>query len=126
MIRVIGCTRCTPYLADKDLWMRPEARPSTREKYWSYVLCYVDNVLVIHHDAMRVLNIIGKFFKMKDDANKGELDMYLGVKLRKIKMSNGVEAWTLSPSKYVQETVRNCKKYVNANVEHTLTYTRMF
>ena len=85
--------------------MKAEVKPITGEKYWSYVLCYVDDVLVIHHDSMSILNRIGKFFKLKDDENNGEPDMYLGAKLRKTTLDNGVETWTLSPNKYVQEAV---------------------
>jgi hypothetical protein len=113
MMRVLGYRPC---MADQDLWMKPEIKPVTNEKYWSYVLCYVDDVLVVAHDAATVLDRIGKFFKLKPDPNKGDPDMYLGAKLRKTVMPNGVEAWTLSPSKYVQEAVRNCKKFVDANL----------
>ena len=34
-------------------------------------------------------------------------DIYLGAKLRKVTLDNGVEAWGHSPSKYVQEADRN-------------------
>jgi hypothetical protein len=74
MIHVIGCVPC---MVDQDLWMKPEVRPLTSENYWSYVLCYVDDFLVKHHAAMSVLNRIGKLFKLKDDPNNGNPDMYL-------------------------------------------------
>ena len=70
--------------------MNPEVKQITGEKYWSYVLFYVDNVLVIHHDAMSVLDRIGKFLKLKDDKNNGDPDMYLGAKLR----NNSTETWS--------------------------------
>ena len=76
-------------MADQDLWMKSEVKPITGEKYWSYVLCYVDNVLVIHHDSRSVLNRIGEFFKLKDDPNNGKPDMYLGAKLRQTTLNNG-------------------------------------
>ena len=41
--------------------------------------------------------------------------MYLGAKIRKIKMPSGVYAWGISPSKYVQEAVRNCEDYLKKN-----------
>ena len=41
----------------------------------------------------------------------GDPDLYLGAKLRQHTLENGVLAWTLSPSKYVQEAVRNVKEY---------------
>ena len=75
-------------------------------------------------DVTSVLNRIGKIFRLKDDPNKGKPDMYIGTKLRKQMMSNRVEAWTLSPSKYVQEAVINCKKCIDANLlKHPMTKT---
>ena len=40
-----------PCLADLDLWYNHVARPDGSE-YYSYILVYEDNILVIHHDAM--------------------------------------------------------------------------
>jgi hypothetical protein len=37
----------------------------------------------------------------------GDPDFCLGAKLKKLIVPNIVEAWTLSPSKYVQEAVLN-------------------
>ena len=37
----------------------------------------------------------------------GDPDVYLGNKLRRVRLSNGVYAWANSSSKYVQELVRN-------------------
>ncbi len=45
----------TPCLADPDLWMPAEVRPSNGVEYYAYVLLYVDYVLVVHHDAADVL-----------------------------------------------------------------------
>ena len=42
----------------------------------------------------------------------GDPDIYLGAKLRKVTLENGVEAWPMSPSKYVQEEVKNAKNYL--------------
>ena len=42
----------------------------------------------------------------------------MGAKLRKVTLLNGVEAWSLSPSKYVQDAVSNVKKYLEAEMPH--------
>ena len=42
--------------ADPDLWMKAEYRPEDELKYYSYILCYVDDILCIHHDLKDVLN----------------------------------------------------------------------
>ena len=51
----------TPCLADPDLWMRPEVHPPDGVSYYAYVLLYIDDVLVIHHDATDVLLHLHKF-----------------------------------------------------------------
>ena len=44
----MGYTSCR---GANDLWMKPEIDPDG-DKYYSYIVCYVDDVLVVHHDAM--------------------------------------------------------------------------
>ncbi len=70
----------------------------------------MDDCLCIHHSAEDELNKIDKFFKMKP-GSIGDPDLYLGAKVKTMKMPNGVEAWALSASKYVQDAVKNCEKW---------------
>ena len=44
----------TPCRGDNDLWMKPEMDPNGDE-YYSNILCYVDDVLVVQNDAMTTL-----------------------------------------------------------------------
>ena len=37
-------------------------------------------------------------------------------KLKKVYMDNDVWCWSIIPSKYVQETVRNCRNYLKENL----------
>jgi len=98
-------------LADPDLWLKAEINPANNHKYYAYILLYVDDVLCIHHDGEKTINIIDRYFKMKD-GSIGDPDMYLGAKLRKTRLPNGVEAWATSPSKYVNEAVKNVESYL--------------
>ena len=50
-MRNLGYKSCP---ADHDLWIKP-AVDNDGDKYYSYILCYVDDILVIHHDAMPVM-----------------------------------------------------------------------
>ena len=109
-MRHIGYVSC---LADPDLWMKPEV-DADGDKYYSYILCYVDDVLIADHDAMKVMNKIDKYFQLKPES-VGDPDMYLGAKLRCHETANGVMAWTLSPSKYVREAVNNCVTHLKEN-----------
>ena len=100
-----------PCLADPDLWMMAMVRPSDGSEYYAYVLVYVDDVMVIHHDAEAVLLRIDKYFKMKP-GSIGDPDVYLGATIKKMRLANGVEAWASSPSKYVRASVDTVTKYL--------------
>ena len=95
-----------PCLADPDLWYRPCQRPDDNFEYQAYVLLYVDDVLVIHHDPQSVLDKLGHYFQLKPHPTY-DPDYYLGVKLRDTVLTTGVHAWGLSSSKYVQTIVEN-------------------
>ena len=107
-MRTLGYKPCK---ADGDLWYKPETRPDDGHAYYSYVLLYVDDCLCIHHDAVGAIKKIDKFFKMKD-GSIGDPDVYLGAKLKPTRLNNGVTAWGMSASKYVQEAVANVEKYL--------------
>ena len=64
--------------ADLDLWLKPEIRPEDGEKYYSYILCYVDDILCIHHNAESVWERLHKSFSLKPEF--GKPDLYLGAK----------------------------------------------
>ena len=91
--------------------MKPMVRLSDGFDYYPYTLLYVDVILWTHHDADSVLMKVDKYFRLKPDSVE-EPDMYLGSKLRPTNIENGVWAWALSPSQYVQKSFRNVQKYV--------------
>ena len=66
------------------------------------------NCLCIYHSAEEELNKIDKVFKMKA-GSIGDPDIYLGAKVKQMKMNNGVTAWAISPNQYVNEAVNNCE-----------------
>ena len=41
--------------ADPDLQLKLEIRPEESAQYYSYILCYVDVILCIHHNANTML-----------------------------------------------------------------------
>ena len=60
-----------------------------------------------------MLEWLHKFFPFKP--GYGEPAMYLGVKLCKTGLHNGIWAWVMSPVKYVHEAVRNCIVHLSFN-----------
>lgn len=115
-MRELGYESC---LADRDVWIKPMVRPDDGHKYYAYILLYVDDVLCIHHDAVEALTEIDYFFKMKK-GSIGDPEIYLGAKVLKSTLENGVECWGLSSSKYVQEAVRNVDDYLKKNHDCSL------
>ena len=79
------CMKCLGYQSCKallDLWLKPEIRPKDGVKYYSYLLCYIDDILCIHHNADCMFE-------------------WIGAKLCKSRLHNGVWAWAMSPAKYI-------------------------
>ena len=50
-----------PCLDNSDLWMLANEK-TDNTKYWAYVLLYVDDVMVIHHNALSILERLDKYF----------------------------------------------------------------
>lgn len=100
-----------PCLADPDVWFKEETRPNDGSRYYAYMLLYVDDCLAIHYDAIGALRELDKYFPMKA-GSIGDPKIYLGAKLRPTTLENGVVAWAMSPSKYVQEAVANVQKHL--------------
>ena len=82
----MGYTSCK---ADPDLWYKAETRPGDNFWYYSYILCYVDDILCIHHDAMSVLDQINHYLPLKPTL-VGDPDIYLGAKLKKTHLANNL------------------------------------
>ena len=107
------CMRTLGYLpckADPDLWMKPCTTEDGRD-YYSYVLLYIDDALAIHEDAVSVLREMDKYFKMQP-GSIGDPNVYLGAKLRQVRFQDGVTAWAMSPSKYVQEACQTVEDHL--------------
>ena len=96
-----------PTRADPDVWRRPAVKPDGFE-YYEYILCYVDDLLAISHDAQKVLNSVQDTFKFKDD-KIDKPDVYLGAQLDKMSV-DGFEGWTMSSEKYVKSAIENIEQ----------------
>ena len=97
--------------ADPDVWMRPKIK-ADGGKYWEYVLLYTDDVLIISENGEAVLREeIGKYFVLKEKSI-GPPDIYLGGKMRKLELDNGVKTWAFGSTQYVKAAVNNVKLYL--------------
>ena len=89
-----------PCQADLYIWMR-EATKTDGTDYWEYAILYVDDCLeVSDHGEKMLREDIGKYFKLKEKYI-GPSDVYLGGKMRRVKLENGSKSWAFSSSQYV-------------------------
>jgi len=51
-------------------------------KYWSYILVYSDDLLVIHHDPQRIMDYLASCYTLKDGSVM-EPKVYLGAQVKK-------------------------------------------
>ena len=106
----INFTSCP---ADPDVLIRPAIK-SDGTKCCDDVLLYVDDALVVSENAESILrNELGRYFELKEESI-GPPDHYLGGKVRKVQLENGVNAWAFSSSQYVQTAVKNVEAYLNS------------
>ena len=93
------------------MWMRPAIK-SDGNTYYEYILLYVDDALVVSENAESILrNELRRYFHLKDESI-GPPTIYLGGRVRKVQLENGVLAWSFSLSQYVQSAVKNVEEYV--------------
>jgi len=92
--------------------MPKAVNPSNAAEYWEFMLLYVDDLLCISCNPFDVINKeIGKYWTLKE-SSIGPPKIYLGNRLSKVKLENVVEAWSLSASQYVKESVKNVEDYL--------------
>ena len=71
---------------------------------------YVDDYLSVSEYPTELLEELDKYFPMKP-GSVGPPKLYLGAKVSKIQLPNGVEAYAVSNSQYVQEAVNNVEQH---------------
>jgi hypothetical protein len=109
-MRELGCACCK---TDADVWFKEETRPGDGFECHSCMLCYVDDVLCMHHNAMKQIQRTHKQLPLKEGSAACDPDAHLGAKLlRKVMLENGVKAWSMSPGKHVQEVMKNVENYL--------------
>lgn len=95
---------------DPDVWVRKGIRDNG-QPYYEYMLLYVDDALCCSEHPKETLMELNKYFPLKKDS-MGPPKIYLGGKVSKVQLPNGVTAWAISSSQYIQEAVSNVEKHL--------------
>ena len=94
-------------LADPDLWYKPATKPNG-EKYYSYLLVYVDDILVIDINPSKYMAMLQEAYTVRKETIE-EPKKYLGADISKVFFSDGSHAWTMSSSSYIKAAIKNVK-----------------
>ena len=95
--------------------MKAEYRLEDKLEYYSYIFCYMDNILCMHHDPDDILNKLNEYVPFKP-GSVGSTEMYCSTKLKCMQLHNGIWTWSMSPPKYVQKAARICKEKVTKHL----------
>ena len=105
-------------LADPDIWLRA-ATKGDGERYYEYVLMYVDDILAISGDDESILRDVQGTFKLKNDKIE-EPEYYLGAKLQ-WKPIKDTMCWTITSQDYVRAAVKNVEEAIKGSTRRLPT-----
>ena len=93
--------------ADPDVWFKPATKPNG-EKYYSYLLIYVDDVISVDIDPKKNIDLINQKFTIKK-GSAGPPSIYLGANIQKLPSRTGGDCWGMSCEQYVKDAVKHVK-----------------
>ena len=91
--------------ADDNVYIKPE-KDSNGNEYYSYLIVYVDDVLVIHKDPDKYMNQINRDYRLKDKPEAPK--MYLGADISKYVIHDGddqINCWAMSADSHVKKAL---------------------
>ena len=92
---------------DPDMWYKPKTKPNG-EKYYSYLLIYVDDVISIDINPKENIDLINGRFTIKK-GSAGPPSVYLGANIQELPSRRGDKCWGMSCKQYVKDAVRTVK-----------------
>jgi hypothetical protein len=94
-----------PCQADADVWMRSAVK-ADGTPYYEYILCYVDDVMIISEAPDKVANELKRDFTLKEVLDPGvRRERYLGAVIGKYQFRDGTTAWYMSAEEYLKQAV---------------------
>ena len=89
--------------ADDNIYIRAE-KTSDGQEYYSYIVVYVDDVLCIHKNPEKVLNMINRDYRLKD--LPAQPTMYLGADISQYDVNRvGTTCWAMSADSHIKKAL---------------------
>ena len=82
---------------------------SNGEKYYAYILCYVDDLLIVHEEPYKDMEKIKDHYPVTEKSI-GPPTVYLGANIKKLRSNTAnLDCWGASSEQYVKNAVKNVK-----------------
>jgi hypothetical protein len=112
--------------ADPDVWMRPGTK-GNGFKYYEYIFVYVDDLLILSHQAMLIVDTLKSQYRLKDE-EVGKPKTYLGAYVKQSHLPEDCTKvqWGLSAEQYIKNAVKNVEEKLNESGQSLLTKKYVF
>ena len=99
-----------PTKGDADVYIRPAVK-SNGERYYEYMIAYVDDILCCGENPKLQMEAISKRFTLKDGTVE-EPSMYLGADIEKFTIASdpGKIRWAMSSTKYTGKAIEEVER----------------
>ncbi len=103
---------------DPDVWMRKGRKPNSFF-YWEYILCYVNDILVLSHQPNVIMDAISQRVTLKPGSVKPP-ENYLGADVLKVTIHDGNQdlpmkkVWAMSATAYVKRAIQEVERELAA------------
>ena len=94
-------------LGDPDVWMRPR-KDKNGNKYYEYVLVYVDDLLILSHDPTYFCSKLQEIYKLKAGFNQPTT--FLGADVSMFEGRHGDKCFGLSSTSYTTRTIEELER----------------
>ena len=105
--------------ADDNVYLRLE-KTEHGEEYYSYLVVYVDDVLSIHKDPDKVLNLVNRDYRLKEPPECPS--MYLGADISKYEIpsdtTGATTCWAMSADSHVKKALDVVQSRLNTDSVH--------
>jgi hypothetical protein len=108
---------------DADVWMRPAVK-ADGSKYYEYVLCYIDDILIVSERPKRIMEGLEAKYILKA-GSVGEPKMYLRAKVSKYWLEHSDNPdkvqWSLLAEDYINHMVKDVETELEKVSKELLT-----
>ena len=100
-------------MVDPDVWLKTDTKKDN-EQYYSYIIVYVENILVVSEHPRKYVELVNNAFPLKQEKIKFP-NLYLGTDIQKCETLSGTHCIATSAIGYTKEAIRIIESHMKGN-----------